>query len=102
MTYMKSMFEEYLEKNCIMHLDIHLFSNLPNKTSDTASSNINTKSTKVRNRHEIKWKKQDTTCLGDKSELEKYLSYEQELNSDDFDIFQWWIDMLPEVNFFPR
>ncbi|XP_055821137.1 zinc finger BED domain-containing protein RICESLEEPER 1-like [Solanum dulcamara] len=91
-TYMKSMFEEYVAKfSNASRRSFSLF-DLSGQTSDLSISNNSTKSTKVRNRIQMKRNKQDGAGLGGKSELEKYLSEELEPNDDDdnFDILSWW------------
>ncbi|XP_055824395.1 uncharacterized protein LOC129892897 [Solanum dulcamara] len=91
-TYMKSMFEEYVAKFSNASRRSSSLFDLSGQTSDSSISNNNTKSTKVRNRIQMKRNKQDGTGLGGKSELEKYLSEELELNDDDdnFNILSWW------------
>ncbi|XP_059318826.1 zinc finger BED domain-containing protein RICESLEEPER 1-like [Lycium ferocissimum] len=95
-TYMKSMFEEYVAKFSNASRRTSSLSDSSGQTSDSSSSNTSTKSAKVRNRIQMKRNKQDGTGLGGKSELEKYLSEELEPNDDEnddkdnFDILSWW------------
>ncbi|XP_059295137.1 uncharacterized protein LOC132048250 [Lycium ferocissimum] len=94
-TYMKSIFEEYVAKFSNASRHTSSLSDSSGQTSDSSSSNTSTKSAKVRNRIQIKTNKQDDTGLGGKSKLEKYLSEELEPNDDDnddednFDILSW-------------
>ncbi|XP_055803527.1 zinc finger BED domain-containing protein RICESLEEPER 1-like [Solanum dulcamara] len=91
-TYMKSMFEEYVAKFSNVSRRPSTLSDLSSQTSDSSISNTSTKSTKVRNRIQMKRNKLDGTGLGSKSELERYLSEELEPTDDDdnFDILSWW------------
>ncbi|XP_055814442.1 zinc finger BED domain-containing protein RICESLEEPER 1-like [Solanum dulcamara] len=91
-TYMKSMFEEYVAKFSNVSRRPSTLSDLSGQTSDSSISNTSTKSTKVRNRIQMKRNKLDGTGLGSKSELERYLSEELEPTDDDdnFDILSWW------------
>ncbi|KAM3217385.1 hypothetical protein P3L10_026828 [Capsicum annuum] len=89
-TYMKSLFQEYAKKFSNASRNTSSLSNSLGEIPNISSSNISTKSAKVRNRIEMKRKKEDTISLGGKSELEKYFSEEQEPNDEDFDILSWW------------
>ncbi|XP_055822127.1 zinc finger BED domain-containing protein RICESLEEPER 2-like [Solanum dulcamara] len=91
-TYMKSMFEEYVAKFSNASRCSSSLSDLSGQTSNTYISNNSTKSSNVRNRIQMKRNKQDSTGLGGKLELKKYLSEELEPNDDDdnFDILSWW------------
>ncbi|XP_055826023.1 zinc finger BED domain-containing protein RICESLEEPER 2-like [Solanum dulcamara] len=73
-TYMKSMFEEYVAKFSNVSRRPSTLTDLSGQTSDSSISNTSTKSTKVRNRIQMKRNKLDGTGLGSKSELESSFS----------------------------
>ncbi|XP_070035978.1 zinc finger BED domain-containing protein RICESLEEPER 2-like [Nicotiana tomentosiformis] len=92
--YMNSLFEEYLKKystgSCPQSPSSSTSSN---NTSNISSGSVLTASL-IRTKRHLKKQKEDNGCGGAKSELDKYISEEQEPFSEEFDILKLAHDVL--------
>ncbi|XP_070039782.1 zinc finger BED domain-containing protein RICESLEEPER 2-like isoform X2 [Nicotiana tomentosiformis] len=84
--YMNSLFEEYSTGSCPQSPSSSTSSN---NTSNTSSGSVITVSL-IRTKLHLKKQKEDNGSGGAKSELDKYISEEQEPFSEEFDILSWW------------
>uniref|UniRef100_A0A1S3YB55 Zinc finger BED domain-containing protein DAYSLEEPER-like n=1 Tax=Nicotiana tabacum TaxID=4097 RepID=A0A1S3YB55_TOBAC len=93
--YMNSLFGEYLKKysteSCPQSPSSSTSSN---NTSNTPSGSVISAS-KIRTKLILKKEKEDNGSGGAKSELDKYISEEQEPFSEEFDILSWWKTHAP-------
>ncbi|XP_070014468.1 zinc finger BED domain-containing protein RICESLEEPER 2-like [Nicotiana sylvestris] len=93
--YMNSLFGEYLKKystgSCHQSPSSSTSSN---NTSNTSSGSVISAS-KIRTKLSLKKQKEDNGSGGAKSELDKYISEEQEPFSEEFDIMSWWKTHAP-------
>ncbi|XP_070043263.1 zinc finger BED domain-containing protein RICESLEEPER 2-like [Nicotiana tomentosiformis] len=93
--YMNSLFEEYLKKystgSCPQSPSSSTSSN---NTSNTSSGSVLTASL-IRTKLHLKKQKEDNGSRGAKSELDKYISEEQEHFSEEFNILSWWKTHAP-------
>ncbi|XP_019242401.1 PREDICTED: zinc finger BED domain-containing protein RICESLEEPER 2-like, partial [Nicotiana attenuata] len=92
---MNSLFGEYLKKystgSCPQSPSRSTSSS---NTSNTSSGSVISAS-KIRTKLSLKKQKEDNGGGGAKSELDKYISEEQEPFSEDFDILSWWKTHAP-------
>ncbi|XP_070028688.1 zinc finger BED domain-containing protein RICESLEEPER 2-like [Nicotiana sylvestris] len=96
--YMNSLFGEYLKKysteSCPQSPSSSTSSN---NTSNTPSGSVISAS-KIRTKLSLKKQKEDNGNGGAKSELDKYISEEQEPYSEEFDILSWWKTHAPRFS----
>nr|XP_009782796.1 PREDICTED: zinc finger BED domain-containing protein RICESLEEPER 2-like [Nicotiana sylvestris] len=89
--YMNSLFGEYLKK--------YSTGSCPQSPSSSTSSNTSSGSvitaSLIRMKLHLKKQKEDNGSGGAKSELDKYISEEQEPFSEEFDILSWWKTHAP-------
>ncbi|XP_070005868.1 zinc finger BED domain-containing protein RICESLEEPER 2-like [Nicotiana sylvestris] len=93
--YMNSLFREYLKKysteSCPQSPSSSTSSN---NTSNTSNGSVISAS-KISTKLSLKKQKEDNGSGGSKSELDKYISEEQEPFSEEFDILSWWKTHAP-------
>ncbi|XP_070029327.1 uncharacterized protein [Nicotiana sylvestris] len=93
--YMNSLFGEYLKKYSTESCpQFPSSSTSSNNTSNTPSGSVISAS-KIRTKLSLKKQKEDNGSGGAKSELDKYISEEQEPFSEEFDILSWWKTHAP-------
>ncbi|XP_075079842.1 uncharacterized protein LOC142165116 [Nicotiana tabacum] len=86
-----SHFENYSTESCPQSPSSSTSSN---NTSNTPSGSVISAS-KIRTKLSLKKQKEDNGSGGAKSELDKYISEEQEPFSEEFDILSWWKTHAP-------